>query len=62
MMRTEPLESRVLFSQSFTVSNGNDTGPGSFRQAIIDANNNSASASTITFNIARVGRLERHLA
>jgi len=33
----ESVESRLLFA-TFTVSNLNDTGPGSFRQAIVDAN------------------------
>lgn len=39
-----------LIAQSVTVTNTNDTGPGSFRQAITDANANSAIDS-IQFNI-----------
>jgi hypothetical protein len=35
---------------TFTVTNTNDSGPGSLRQAILDANNN-AGADTIAFNI-----------
>ena len=35
---------------TFTVTNTNDTGPGSFRQAIVDANDN-AGADTIAFAI-----------
>jgi hypothetical protein len=40
---------------TFTVSNINDSGSGSLRQAIIDANN-SAGADTITFNVASVSK------
>ncbi len=36
---------------TYTVTNTNDSGAGSFRQAIIDANSN-AGADTITFNIS----------
>ncbi|MEW6211436.1 MAG: FG-GAP-like repeat-containing protein [Acidobacteriota bacterium] len=36
---------------TFTVTNTNDSGPGSLRQAILDANNNPG-LDTITFNIA----------
>src|SRR2546430_2551126 len=39
-----------LFAGVLTVSNVNDTGPGSLRQAIDDANQNSG-ADTIVFNI-----------
>jgi hypothetical protein len=39
---------------TFTVTNTNDTGPGSLRQAIMDANNN-AGADMISFNIAGAG-------
>ncbi len=39
---------------TYTVTNTNDSGTGSFRQAIIDANNN-AGADTINFSIAATG-------
>ncbi len=39
---------------TYTVTNTNDSGAGSLRQAIIDANNN-AGADTINFNIAGTG-------
>jgi hypothetical protein len=39
---------------TFTVTNGNDSGPGSLRQAIIDANANTGF-DTITFNIPGTG-------
>ena len=42
------MSSFLAFGQ-FTVTNTNDAGPGSFRQAVIDANT-SGVASTITFN------------
>ena len=41
-------------AQTFTVTNTNDSGAGSLRQAIIDANAN-AGADTIEFNIAGAG-------
>ena len=41
---------RPALAATFTVTNTNDTGPGSLRQAIIDANNNSGH-DTIQFNI-----------
>lgn len=37
---------------TFTVTNTNDSGPGSLRQAIIDANNSSSTFRTIMFNIS----------
>src|SRR5207237_607310 len=49
----EALEPRWLPS-SFTVTNTNDLGAGSLRQAILDANAN-AGADAITFNIAGAG-------
>ncbi|HEX3228792.1 MAG TPA: hypothetical protein VHQ95_07485, partial [Pyrinomonadaceae bacterium] len=52
--RTNPT---IMLSQAlstFTVTNNNDSGPGSLRQAIIDANE-SAGADVITFNIAGGG-------
>jgi titin len=45
----ERLEDRQLFS-GFSVTNTNDTGPGSLRQAILDANAHKG-ADTIVFNI-----------
>jgi len=47
--RLERLEARTLPS-SFTVLNTNDSGPGSLRQAILDANAATGS-SQIIFNI-----------
>src|SRR6476619_6710392 len=49
--RAELLEGRTLLS-TFTVSNTNDTGAGSFRQAIRDANAGGARADTIVFDPA----------
>jgi hypothetical protein len=46
----EVLEGRVLLT-TYTVSNTNDSGAGSLRQAILDANN-QAGLNTIVFNIA----------
>lgn len=43
-----------VLASNFTVTNPNDSGPGSLRQAILDANA-SAGADTITFNIPGVG-------
>jgi hypothetical protein len=48
--RLESFEDRLLLS-TFTVTNTNDSGPGSLRQAIMDANRNSGS-DVIAFNIA----------
>ena len=51
-LRIEQLEDRiVLVNASSSVINLNDQGPGSFRQAILDANAN-VGADTINFNIA----------
>src|SRR5262245_53416398 len=49
----EALEARRLLTP-FTVSNTNDSGSGSLRQAILDANNN-AGADTIRFAIPGAG-------
>jgi len=49
----EILEGRLLLSV-FTVTNTNDSGTGSLRQAILDANGNPG-LDTIVFNIARGG-------
>ena len=45
----EALESRTLLAV-FTVTNTSDTGPGSFRQAIRDANAGGNRADTILFD------------
>ena len=47
--RIEPVEPRLLLS-TFTVTTAADSGPGSFRQAILDADADG-SASTIDFSI-----------
>jgi hypothetical protein len=44
----------VVLSASFTVTNTDDSGPGSLRQAILDANANPG-ADTITFDIPGTG-------
>jgi hypothetical protein len=49
----EPLEGRRLLA-NFTVTNTNDSGPGSLRQAILDANA-QAGPDTINFNISGSG-------
>lgn len=51
--KVESLEVRMLLS-SFAVINTNDSGAGSFRQAIINANANNGN-DTITFNITGTG-------
>ena len=51
--RPELLERRVLLS-TYTVTNVNDSGPGSLRQAILDANAN-AGADTVQFQIPGTG-------
>lgn len=48
------LSSRALAAATFTVSNTNDAGPGSLRQAILDANANPGE-DTIVFAIAGAG-------
>src|SRR4051794_29501052 len=51
-LRVEPLEGRQLLTV-FAVTNANDTGPGSLRQAIISSNaTNLATPNTISFAIA----------
>jgi uncharacterized repeat protein (TIGR01451 family) len=50
--RSEPLEPRVA-PATFVVTNTGDSGAGSLRQAILDAN--VTGASTITFNIPGLG-------
>ena len=58
--RAEPLEPRVLLAV-FTVTTTADDGPGSLRQAILDANAvANADPDQIQFNIAGVG--VRHIA
>ena len=44
-------ETALSAPQTFFVRNNNDTGPNSLRQAILDANNNTATTDTIAFNI-----------
>src|SRR5437016_3168000 len=51
--RLEALEERCLLS-TLTVLNTSDGGPGSLRQAILDANG-TPGADTINFNIAGSG-------
>ena len=53
ILRTEALEQRLVLS-SFSVINTNDSGAGSFRQAILDANANAGS-DTIAFAIPGTG-------
>ena len=45
---------RTSHASTYTVSNTNDSGAGSLRQAIVDANNH-AGPDTITFNISGCG-------
>jgi gliding motility-associated-like protein len=47
----------VIFAETavFEVSNTNNSGSGSLRQAILDANANAGEADTITFNISGAG-------
>ncbi|MGH9761618.1 MAG: hypothetical protein ACREAC_12390, partial [Blastocatellia bacterium] len=51
---TNPVTVLSQSGTTFTVTNTNDTGPGSLRQAIFDANNNPG-ADTINFNIPGTG-------
>ncbi len=53
LLRIEPLEVRTLLS-TYTVTNIADSGAGSLRQAITDANNNSG-LDAIAFNISGSG-------
>jgi hypothetical protein len=52
-LRLEPLEDRTVLSV-FTVTNTNDSGPGSLRQAIFDANT-TPGMNTVAFNIGGGG-------
>ena len=45
----------AVLPQTFTVTNTNDTGAGSLRQAITDANASTGTTDTIAFNIAGAG-------
>lgn len=45
---------RIAFANTYTVVNTADSGAGSLRQAIMDANSNPG-ADTIAFNIAGTG-------
>ena len=53
--RLEVLEDRTVLS-TLTVINTNDSGPGSLRQAILDANSNGATTNTIQFAPALAGQ------
>ena len=53
-LRLEVLENRLLLSGLFTVTNTSDSGTGSLRQAILDANANPG-LDTIDFNIPGTG-------
>ena len=46
----------MLSAATFTVVNTNDSGPGSLRQAILDANDTPRAADLIDFDIPRRGR------
>jgi hypothetical protein len=51
-LRVEPLEDRMLLSSTFTVTNTNDSGPGSLRAAITQVNQDTQPGTdTITFAI-----------
>src|SRR5262249_20690402 len=52
--RVERLDDRTLLSM-FVVSNTDDSGPGSFRQAILDSNDSPGATNTIDFHIASSG-------
>jgi len=52
-LRVEPLEERTPLA-IFMVTNTNDSGPGSLRQAILDAND-APGADEIGFNISGSG-------
>ncbi len=52
--RLEWMEDRTLLA-TFIVSNTNDTGLGSLRQAIVDANDATTSPNTIAFDIKATG-------
>ncbi len=49
---------RVAIPQTFTVTNLNDTGAGSLRQAILDANAADFSADTIVFQAGLAGSID----
>ena len=50
----EPLEGRQMLS-TFTVTNTNDSGAGSLRQAIVNSNGTSGNTNAISFNIPGTG-------
>ena len=52
--RLEWMEDRTLLS-AFTVSNTNDSGPGSLREAILDSDTANSAANTISFAILGEG-------
>ncbi len=53
--RLEVMEDRTVLS-TLTVMNINDSGPGSLRQAILDANSNGSTTNTINFAPALAGQ------
>ena len=59
-LSAERMEERLVLS-TYLVTNLNDSGTGSFRQAILNANNN-AGADTIQFNVAGIIHLQSNLA
>ena len=53
-LRFDWLEERTLLA-TFVVTNTNDSGPGSLRQAILDSNAATGQTNTIDFNIPGSG-------
>lgn len=49
------MSTKSIFGATFVVTNTNDAGPGSLRQAIHDANANADPSNIINFNIPGVG-------
>ena len=52
---TSPADTLTVIGQGFVVSNTNDSGPGSLRQAILDSNNAGGATNTIDFDIPGPG-------
>jgi hypothetical protein len=59
--RLDALEGRALLS-TFTVTNDADSGPGSLRQAVLNANASSDTSNTITFARHTNGMITRRAA